>query len=79
MPNTFKDFIKLQPNYIVTHINNQGLCNEDVFELDVYYIKLQTDKYSDIDWENYSSASIYNFDLGDAKVIDVYYSKDIFG
>ena len=71
---SLENFSKLYRNYIITHINNKGLCDEDDYIFGMYYIKLHTDKYNDVDWSNYSSSSICQFDLGDAIVVDSMYS-----
>ena len=73
MTTKFKEFIKLHPNYIVTDINNQGLCIEQDNVYNIYYIKLQTDKHLDVDWKDYSYVP---FDLYDYIVVDVSYSED---
>jgi hypothetical protein len=77
MNNKLTDFIKLHPNYIITHINNEPLCIEEDYIYNMYYIKLQIDKYPDVNWSNYSEEVIQKFDLDDATVINIHYSEDI--
>ena len=71
---TLSEFEKLHRNNIITHVNDQGLCIEEDYQEDTYYIKIQTDKYPEVNWRNECDISICKFKLNDAKVVDIHYS-----
>ncbi len=80
---TLAEFTKLHSYYTITDVNGKKLCNEEEWLSNHYYIKIQTDKYPDVDWTNECCISILKYDLSDAKVVYINYSGngafDLFG
>jgi hypothetical protein len=76
MTTLFGDFSKLHPNHTVTEVNGKKLCNEEDYSSHHYYIKIETDKYPDVDWTRHCCYSILQFDLDDALVVDSHYSGE---
>ncbi len=75
---TLSEFEKLHSDkmIIITEVNSKKLCNEEDYEYDVYYIKIETDKYPEVDWGNECCFSICKYNLDDAKVVNTHYSVD---